>query len=129
MISLRRANLVLPALLLGLSARIIIPAGYMPGNLLDGEFMVLCPTDAAAKLLGHRHHAAQHGAASHEAAAGADDTCPIGSALTAAIAPAFALPAVHVPRATQALVHDVSPPRADRAPAPYSSRDPPAALA
>ena len=128
MISLRRAPLVLPALLLGLSARIIIPSGYMPGNLLDGEFMVLCPTDAAAELLGHRHHTAQHGAASHEPAAGADVTCPIGSALTAAIAPAFALPAVHVPRANRVVVHAVSPPRTGRAPAPYSSRDPPAAL-
>ena len=74
------AVLALAALLL----RAIIPLGYMPGNVLAGEFVVLCPTGSAAKFA-----AALHG--EHHAESGQhldmDADCPIGTALQAAALP------------------------------------------
>lgn len=67
-------------LLVALVARSLIPFGYMPGNLLAGEPVVLCPVASAAALalIGqhelHHHH---HGSG----APSVDKSCPIGTAL------------------------------------------------
>jgi hypothetical protein len=58
--------------------RALIPAGYMPGNLLDGEFMVLCPAGMSPSLLS----AAGNAHEGHEQDfLDVDRDCPIGSAL------------------------------------------------
>ena len=77
----RWCSLAVRVLVLGLVVRSAIPLGYMPGNLLAGEFMVLCPTGVPAELLqalsGHHAH--------HEmSTVDIDRECPIGSALTPA---------------------------------------------
>ena len=67
-----------------LVVRASIPLGYMPGNLLAGDFAVLCPTGIPAEFMqaisGHAHHHAGH-------TIDADRDCPIGSALQPAWAP------------------------------------------
>jgi len=66
--------LVLGALLI----RALIPVGYMPGNLVAGEFAVLCPTglpDEIAHLLHQGHHD------DGEQQVDMDADCPIGAAL------------------------------------------------
>ena len=74
--------------LLGLIARALIPLGYMPGNLLAGEFMVLCPSGLPANLAHalHDHHDAA------TVTVEADRACPIGAALTYAAMPTEAVP-------------------------------------
>ena len=64
--------------------RALVPAGYMPGNLLAGEYMVLCPVGVPAELAallhgGHGNHGGD--------VVDADRTCPIGSALKPAFLP------------------------------------------
>ena len=67
-----------------LALRAIVPAGYMPGNLLAGEFMVLCPVGMPAGIAQQLH--ADHG--DHERGVlDADRSCPIGSALQPAYLP------------------------------------------
>lgn len=77
-------RLALQLAIFGLVVRAAIPLGYMPGNLLAGEFMVLCPTAVPAAVLqvlaGHDHGHADHTIDS-------DRDCPIGSALQTAWAP------------------------------------------
>lgn len=66
-----------------LALRAMIPLGYMPGNILNGEFMVLCPivSATAIKLLPaastHQH---KHGDAA-ETVPSIGAACPIGSSL------------------------------------------------
>ena len=77
----RWCSLAARALVLGLVLRSAIPLGYMPGNLLAGEFMVLCPSGVPAVMLealsGHHAH--------HDmSTVDVDRDCPIGSALTPA---------------------------------------------
>jgi len=64
--------------------RAMVPAGYMPGNLLVGEFMVLCPVGMSAGIaqMLHSDHD-DHG----RGVLDADKTCPIGSALQPAWLP------------------------------------------
>lgn len=66
--------LVLGALLL----RALIPAGYMPGNLIAGEFAVLCPTGLPAEVA-HQLH--QGHLDDGEQQLDMDSECPIGAAL------------------------------------------------
>ena len=65
-----------------LLVRAFIPVGYMPGNLLAGEFARLCPTGLPAPL----GHAGHHGA-HHETELSADKACPVGLALKFAALP------------------------------------------
>ncbi len=67
----------------GLLARALIPLGYMPGNLLAGEFMVLCPSGLPGQIAESLHH--HHGES--ETVFDADRTCPIGAALQYAAIP------------------------------------------
>ena len=70
-------------LLATLAVRALVPLGYMPGNLLAGEFAELCPVASAATfaLLGdaatHDHH---HGDESSSAVS-VGSACPIGTSL------------------------------------------------
>lgn len=63
--------------------RALIPLGYMPGNVLAGEFMVLCPTGLPlpAAESSHRHHDES------QIMFDADRVCPIGAALQYAAIP------------------------------------------
>lgn len=73
--------LVLAALFL---LRALIPAGYMPGNLLDGEFVRLCPVGLPEGAFGELHAGhSGHGAHSDTGAAEADASCPAGIILSA----------------------------------------------
>ncbi len=71
-----RHVLVLGVLMLTLRA--LIPLGYMPGNLLAGEFVVLCPTGMPIEVMQALH---QNHHDSEQAVMDVDQTCPIGSAL------------------------------------------------
>lgn len=75
--------------LTGLVARALIPLGYMPGNLLAGEFMVLCPSGLPANIA-HALH--DHHDAATTITIEADKTCPIGAALQYAALPTDAAP-------------------------------------
>lgn len=82
-----RGRALRAALALALLLRMAIPAGYMPGNVLAGEFMVLCPEGLPAAVLqslhkGHGHH--------DTPTLDADSACPIGTALQAAAPPSAA---------------------------------------
>lgn len=92
---IRHGRLAVVMLFASLVVRAMIPNGYMPGNLLAGEFMVLCPQGLplpAAQALHHDHGAKNHGA-ENELSFDADRACPIGSALLAVAPP----PAVTFP--------------------------------
>jgi len=89
--------LVAAALLL----RALIPVGYMPGNLLAGEFARLCPVGLAGIAVhgSHDRHATHdgHGDEGESADALSGETCPIGFALkAAALFAEIGLPAVEV---------------------------------
>lgn len=62
--------------------RAMIPVGYMPGNLLDGEFARLCPTGLPMSLAHAGHHAAHD-----DTELSADKACPVGFALKFAALP------------------------------------------
>ena len=115
-------RLRLALMLAALMVRAVIPLGYMPGNVLAGEFMVLCPTGLPAgfALSGEHHHHADTGTM-----VDAERACPIGAALQQA-----ALPTDFTPTALVDRLHDfssASPPIAVfvHAPARYHSRAPP----
>lgn len=76
--------------LAGILVRALIPLGYMPGNVLDGEFMVLCPSGLPAKVVHalHGHHDA-------DAALELDRACPIGGALQYVALPTDVVDAVN----------------------------------
>lgn len=84
-----------------LGARAIIPLGYMPGDLLAGEFMVLCPSSNAPELFKSEHHAhADH----KKSGIDADTTCPIGTVLLVAAISAPLAPSLELPKPELALV-------------------------
>ena len=89
--TLRRQTLCVLALCL--FVRVTIPLGYMPGNLLAGELMTLCPVGSAAAVAllqsanPHQHH--HH---HKEDPASLDQSCPIGSALQVDAAPEIGPP-------------------------------------
>jgi len=76
-------------LCVALCIRAVVPLGYMPGDLLDGKFVELCPTSspALAAFLGSEGDHSGHGA--HGADEGSDQgraadlsrACPVGFAL------------------------------------------------
>lgn len=72
---LRRTVFVLAALLL---LRATIPVGYMPGNLLDGEYVRLCPVGLPSTFASH--HEGHDG---HEESSGTEASCPLGLLLSA----------------------------------------------
>ena len=52
-----RRKIVIAALLYAsLAIRVIIPIGYMPGNALAGEFLVLCPQGVPKDFAASLHH-------------------------------------------------------------------------
>lgn len=68
----------------GLCLRALIPAGYMPGNLLAGELMVLCPVGVPAAIAEQLHS----GHIDHDQPViDVDRSCPIGSAVQQAWLP------------------------------------------
>jgi hypothetical protein len=108
---------LLSLVLLSLSVRVLIPAGYMPGDLSSGGPFVICPdglfnfqADLAKDQPGegehahHGHHSKDGGSPApipavehnHEEATGHTgyglEFCPIGAVLGAAVAPAFNAP-------------------------------------
>ncbi|MEM7500812.1 MAG: DUF2946 family protein [Pseudomonadota bacterium] len=119
--TLRRLAL---AALLALAMRALIPLGYMPGNVLAGEFMVLCPTGLPAGFLVDEEH--QHHDHHDRGMVDADRACPIGTSLKyAAAAPpdiAVAPDVFHahdVPDVVLRVFHDSQPSR------PFQPRAPP----
>ena len=64
--------------------RATIPLGFMPGNVLAGEFVVLCPAGLPADTVRQLHH--DH-AGHDEKTVDMDARCPIGTALQYAAAP------------------------------------------
>jgi hypothetical protein len=73
-----------------LLVRALIPLGYMPGNVLDGEYMVLCPVGLAASAFAESHH---HHGGDGETVVDADRACPLGTALqSAALLPNDSIP-------------------------------------
>lgn len=71
------------------AVRSLIPVGYMPGNLLRGETVAMCPvaSEGALSLINWRQpnadRADDHGQ-HDDRDRSADETCPIGNALLAA---------------------------------------------
>lgn len=111
--------------------RALIPVGYMPGNLLEGEFVRLCPAGLPA-LTGH---AGQDGHAGHHenvdsipADVELSSVCPLGAALGQA-GLIDAQPAPFLPAAAAGLT---APATDESPPAPtgvaFRSRAPPAVL-
>jgi len=73
------------AALLGcLLLRTLIPLGYMPGNLLAGEFVTLCPQGLPAQAAHQLHES--HGGSSADTI-DTDSICPLGNALSSAAPP------------------------------------------
>jgi hypothetical protein len=76
-----------------LAVRALIPLGYMPGNLLAGEYMVLCPAGMPQSMIASGHH--EHHEPGEESAS-AEQACPIGSALQLAAVPTPDFPEISV---------------------------------
>ncbi|MEL7312007.1 MAG: hypothetical protein AAFN07_10880 [Pseudomonadota bacterium] len=76
-------NALARVLLLSVFAHSLIPAGFMPGSIGAGEWMMLCPQDSV--LLhsnGAAHHRAEHSHhESHSPSALAGDACDFQDAL------------------------------------------------
>lgn len=122
----RQMSIVLAAVVL----RAIIPLGYMPGNLLAGEFMVLCPTGLPAGVSissTHDHHGHHDHGDGQDAMVDADRACPIGAALKHVALPVETVEAVPFvafdvpPQAVPSALHP------SRTAAPYQPRAPPKA--
>lgn len=61
--------------------RALIPAGYMPGNLLEGEFVRLCPAGLPA-FTRHEVHAGHHDGQAEDgfsADSELSSVCPLGA--------------------------------------------------
>ena len=126
-----RAGRLVSALLLGsLAIRALLPKGYMPGNLLAGNFAALCTVASAAtyKLLtAPSSHGHQHSSTPGEAEYSIESTCPIGSGLFSDALPESGQPYALVPQIAgfssrpTARFHALMPRRN------YSPRAPPAA--
>ena len=71
------------ALACAIFVRALIPVGYMPGNLLEGEFVRLCPTGltALAARDGHADHHLGQGEDEISADSELSSVCPLGAAL------------------------------------------------
>lgn len=80
----RHRSLAVLILFACLVLRAMIPSGYMPGNLLAGEFMVLCPQGLPAPTLHAMHHDHDD---RQQVLFDADSSCPIGSVLLVAAPP------------------------------------------
>lgn len=95
---LRRLNRLVTALAaVTILLRAIIPLGYMPGNALAGEFMVLCPAGVPAAVMEVLHPDHGHHGGHAASVINADRDCPIGSALQPAWLPAdFAVTALEL---------------------------------
>ena len=71
--------------LLAMLFKLVFPLGYMPGNLLAGEWLVLCPQGLPAGLLAadtHHHHGADADADDSSTDRSSSDQqrlCPLGS--------------------------------------------------
>ena len=104
--------------------RALVPVGYMPGNLLAGEYMVLCPVGLPAAVAAALH--SDHGSHARDIV-DADRTCPIGSALKPAFLPIE--PAEHVVLWQPQLLlgEQANVTLLSRHPVPYRSRAPPRA--
>ena len=81
---MNRTGIAARTVLACLALRALIPLGYMPGDALSGEFVVLCPTGLPASVaralhIGHDDHASN--------VVDVDRDCPIGSALNFASLP------------------------------------------
>ena len=80
-----RTRLLMSLGLATLALRSLIPLGYMPGDLLAGEFVVLCPTGVPLEVMRQLHR----GHHDHDAkVVDVDQSCPVGSALQPAWLPA-----------------------------------------
>ncbi|MGI9271552.1 MAG: hypothetical protein ACR2QT_07250 [Woeseiaceae bacterium] len=79
-------------LLATLALRALVPLGYMPGNILDGEFMVLCPVASAASLELLSSETTHHHGNEDETGVSVDRACPIGSSLFFDAIPTLELP-------------------------------------
>lgn len=115
------------ALLVGLAARALIPIGYMPGNLLAGEIMVMCPAGSAATIAMLQHEA-NHQHAHHNGDSetrSADETCPIGTALVLDVIANVAGSINAALRADGSVSTFVSTRRLPQAVRMYSTRAPP----
>lgn len=127
-----RHGLTIAALFVALATRSLIPLGYMPGNLLAGEYMVLCPSGGGAMFLddaaAHRHsaHTAHDSNAPHEQVAGVDERCPIGSVLLSGIATAYADTSHEIPPVRYLCAGVPSAPALRSRASSHSSRGPPA---
>lgn len=89
-----RIGRLVPTLVACLLLRALIPIGYMPGSIPDGEWMMLCPVASAEtyELMaspGHAHHGARDADA-----VSVGDACPIGSALALVVVAFPGIPSV-----------------------------------
>ncbi len=93
-------------LLLALLAQTLVPAGFMPGRISDGQFLQLCPEGLSpqvmAALLGdaHHHHHQHHGD-SHSVVA----DCELGEALSLDAATSALTLAAHPGPASTGPIH------------------------
>ena len=78
-----RRRAVTGVLLASLAIRALVPPGYMPGHILDGEFMVLCPVASATTvaLLQTRTSIEHHHGGPDTNGPSVSSACPIGSSL------------------------------------------------
>ncbi|MEJ2172774.1 MAG: hypothetical protein ACO22K_07565 [Woeseiaceae bacterium] len=117
--SKRRQRILSIVLFASMGIRALIPAGYMPGNVFAGEFMVMCPSSSAAAIAGIHHH--NH----DDEPIDVDRACPIGSALTA-IAPPLANNSVpETPRSTESYLPTATSPTVRLTAYRFRSRAPP----
>ena len=121
----------------GFLLRAFIPVGYMPGNLLDGRFVELCPVgisfDIASASLSASHsadHSDMHHAGHHDTAADADPnkTCPLGLGIKFLAVPVvdLDLPTIEPPSFSVARLIDAGVVRTP--PSPQQPRAPPATI-
>jgi hypothetical protein len=83
-----------------LAIRALVPLGYMPGKLLQGELVELCPVASAATFaflnLGHAH--SHHHGESNDDVPSIGVACPIGSSLFFDAIPAMEVSVAQVRR-------------------------------
>lgn len=110
------------ALFTCLLLRTLIPLGYMPGNLLAGEFMTLCPQGLPGESAHQLHDL--HGNPAVDVVA-TDRLCPLGNALLA-VAPPPSPPAdFDLPRPGDFLSVTLDAPPESSPVLHYASRAPP----
>jgi hypothetical protein len=98
----RQFYLAIAMTLACVAVRSLIPVGYMPGNLLLGETVAMCPvaSEGPLRLINWRQpnadRADNHGQHDDRDRSG-DETCPIGNALLAAAVSSEPLPQIVIP--------------------------------